>query len=421
MSIVLKDGTVLPALPDGCFDGTPYGVITIGESGDGSGTILTLFSATEQPAVSIPVDLLLYEGAEPSIAVLPGRIRAWFLQEDAWIGVGDTNGEDIVELGADLSDIAWSNHDILHLTAYNANDYTYTIGTEIAYKSDENYRVTGGYMTSIANEARRLVDTTGSMKPDEVESTLKSVEASVGSGNGNGMSVQANYAQNDSTAADYIKNRPCYAEVGETLHEETVTIEEINGMLGGNLLFDIYAYYGYELTEDSTDEEYVAASNALLNKAFIVTIDGVTYGSSFKELNVFGEIVYGLGNPMIFYDLIIEIYMSYGYTREEALELMATMYPNVEATDTGESFLMITGPGGASLVVSYASEEVEVVIQEGIVKKLDRMFLPDNLGSKPEMGDVLPKVTEADEGKVLMVVDGAWAISPIAYGDEVAY
>ena len=72
--------------------------------------------------------------------------------------------------------VVWSNHDILNITSLNEDDMSYTIGTEIAYKSDENYRITGGYMTSIANEARRLGGMSGELTPAAMETALRGVE-----------------------------------------------------------------------------------------------------------------------------------------------------------------------------------------------------------------------------------------------------
>ena len=74
--------------------------------------------------------------------------------------------------------IPWVNHDALRVTSFGADGSSYTIGTEIARKSDENYRVTGGYMTSIANEARRLGGKTGGMLPAVMLDIYKGVAAS---------------------------------------------------------------------------------------------------------------------------------------------------------------------------------------------------------------------------------------------------
>ncbi len=72
--------------------------------------------------------------------------------------------------------VLWSNHDFLYATA-NA-DGTYTIGTEIARQSDVNYRITEGWMRSVADEARRLGDVIGDLKPDVMESALREADGS---------------------------------------------------------------------------------------------------------------------------------------------------------------------------------------------------------------------------------------------------
>jgi hypothetical protein len=77
-------------------------------------------------------------------------------------------------------ELKWANHDIN--TALSVNLGTGAVETGALWrKSDENYRVTGGYMTSIANEARRLGGKTGGMIPAVTEATLRGVTAGGGS------------------------------------------------------------------------------------------------------------------------------------------------------------------------------------------------------------------------------------------------
>ena len=273
--------------------------------------------------------------------------------------------------------------------------------------------------------------------PNEVNEIVNQVVAQVGTGggggsggnSGGGSSVQADFAQNDSTAADYIKNRPCYAEVGETLFDGMAIFDEGSGQMGYTFECDIYGHYGVVMPEDQTDEAYISALNEMIGKTFIVTLNGETQGASFKTFEMYGMPIGCIGNVYVYVQFMIEMMQGLGGTEEEVLELIEAMITGYETLDTGESFFMVPQNDLCLLLtLDMLSEDtdlattVDLVIQEGIVKKLDRMFLPDDIGSKPtSMGDVLPKVSADDEGKVLMVVDGAWAISPIAYGDEVAY
>lgn len=59
-------------------------------------------------------------------------------------------------------------------------------------------------------------------------------------GGGSGASVQADYNQNDSTAADYIKNRPFYNTIGYTIERNNAVYEQTTDLnnLYTTLLFD---------------------------------------------------------------------------------------------------------------------------------------------------------------------------------------
>lgn len=151
---ILPDGTELPPLPDGCFDGTPYGIISIFNDGDCS--ILTSQS---------PVYVEENEEGVPTIFLSVGKDISWYLVDGSWQFFFERENDTPLDwMSFAESPVKWSNHDIMH-------------GTEIARKSDENYRVTGGYMTSIANEARRLGGKTGGMLPETVESTIRSAKS----------------------------------------------------------------------------------------------------------------------------------------------------------------------------------------------------------------------------------------------------
>lgn len=239
------------------------------------------------------------------------------------------------------------------------------------------------------------------------------------SGGGGGTFVQADYEQNDSTASDYIKNRPFYIENGEQLFSGDVVFDSNNFNIG-IIDYDLYAHYGFTLTDDSPDEEITAAIDAMVGKGLIVTVDGITEASHMKTIALMGDPALYAGNFGVYLQLMLDIYMEYGIDEETAIAMIKEDFPNYDTLDTGESFLlMVTAP--ITQIMAKSAGTFTVVLQEGNIKKIDKMFLPDGIGSNVEMGDVLPKVTADDEGKVLMVVDGVWAISPIPNGDEVAY
>lgn len=160
----LPDGTELPALPDGCFDGTPYGLIV-------KTTDVYAFYSAERAMYVSPFE----ENGHNYLVAPSGFVRLFGIVNEQWM---EQPGGELPE-DYPLYDIAsvvcaWSNHDLLTATAKN-DDGSYTIGSEIARKSDVNYRVTGGWMTSIANEARRLGVSTDSLKPADIETILRAV------------------------------------------------------------------------------------------------------------------------------------------------------------------------------------------------------------------------------------------------------
>ena len=162
----LPDGTELPALPEGCFEKYPYGmVVKVIEDG----TTLYVFGAGSSAGFVVPAaienseyDMLRSLGESISYVHAPGQIDGW--EDNGTNGMNDPLIDGVLE-------VAWSNYDLLKATAKN-DDGSYTIGTEIARKSDVNYRIYGGWLNSMGNQARRLGNVSGALKPGEMETVF---------------------------------------------------------------------------------------------------------------------------------------------------------------------------------------------------------------------------------------------------------
>lgn len=174
--------------------------------------------------------------------------------------------------------------------------------------------------------------------------------------------VQANWAQNDFTQADYVKNRPFY---------------------------------------DGSDWD----------KAYAVRVNGQTQEAELTRKLVLGD-KYRVTFDGVSYEL-------YAYSYEAS-----SLYPNAVALGglSEYPFFMVTGDRVGSVVgyivlsgdyttttVRYYAVEVEHYTEN--VVKIPAKFLPE----------MLPAVTTDDNGKFLRVVDGAWAVASIQSAEEVAF
>lgn len=179
---VLPDGTELPALPDGCFDGTPYGVIVSSDYQGNNG--YALFSCHSGFAF-FPIDVPGgYLSGMCDFVTAMGEYHHYECGQglNMWEEVDTTTERIEFPVGTVTSGplagvtywLNWSNCDIPKATGFDS-DNNPVVSSEIARKSDVNYRITGGYMTSIANEARRLGGKTGGMLPAVTEETLRGV------------------------------------------------------------------------------------------------------------------------------------------------------------------------------------------------------------------------------------------------------
>ena len=259
------------------------------------------------------------------------------------------------------------------------------------------------------------------VKNNGIWETVSGIGGSGGSG-GSGVAVQSDYAQNDSSAMDYIKNRPFY-EIKETIFDQDVTTETDT---------DIEGFSGY------FHPTCIVDYNALTDgDVFDVNMDGVTYLCEWTD----GAI----GNLYIFMEYLAA---AQGMTVDEIL----ANHPEAEKIqDTGEPFFIMfnyteNSDGTITEDSSFLFKETAAtthhfIIDGLVIHKLDSRFLnTDDLlpsVSTNNNGQILgvvngawavtsapsglPTITTADNDKVLMVVNGAWVAGSIANGDEVYY
>lgn len=184
---VLPDGTELPALPEGCFEKYPYGMISYIESTDGEAAYA--LSVAEGTYIFAPGSAT-GEGSDYVISLLPGyRHYRYVVAPTAASGWEQYAESTTQHSGHDFSredgtiEICWCNHDILTATAMN-DDGTPEIGPDLYRKSDVNYRIYGGWLNSMGNQARRLGGVSGALKPGEMETVFKGVTLDVTSAEG---------------------------------------------------------------------------------------------------------------------------------------------------------------------------------------------------------------------------------------------
>ena len=108
----------------------------------------------------------------------------------------------------------------------------------------------------------------------KAQSAADRAEAAAGSGSG-GVKVQADWDQNDETAANYIKGRPCYEtdpKMEYLIKDETVTLETVEGAPGDWALAELATNISLEV-----------------GKTYTVTWDGKEYsvvGTAFEQMAI---------------------------------------------------------------------------------------------------------------------------------------
>ena len=192
IAFILPDGTELPALPEGCFEKYPYGMISYVESTNGEAAYA--LSVAEGTYIFAPGSAT-GEGSDYVISLLPGyRHYRYVVAPTAASGWEQYAESTTQHSGHDFSredgtiEIRWCNHDILTATAMN-DDGTPEIGPDLYRKSDVNYRIYGGWLNSMGNQARRLGNVSGALKPGEMETVFKGVTAGGGDSGDSGGST----------------------------------------------------------------------------------------------------------------------------------------------------------------------------------------------------------------------------------------
>lgn len=187
MAITLIDGTVLPDIPAE-IEGYPYCIIykTWGSMVEQQTGFAALYSfvASKAEIICIP----------PSITGGGNRL---YSNTDGTAGYGSTGGEwselssetgvfdcplnNVPEVGVEMA-VVWANHDIFIATADNG-DGTYTVGTEIhfancavpAYEYSDVYIADKDWIIGVADQARRLSETTDKLDDAGILAAFKAV------------------------------------------------------------------------------------------------------------------------------------------------------------------------------------------------------------------------------------------------------
>ena len=179
----LPDGTELPALPEGCFEQRPYGFITAGyQNGQLIGCALhtgfDIADYTENVLAGQQINALVCHA--PNFMSYEYEVGV----DTTWkAGIEDTSGDGmmaVVGTNGDMSiGVAWSNFDIFYLD--NVDDEGNRVLSDTLYhKSDVNYRIYGGWLNSMGNQARRLGNVSGALKPGEMETVFKGMPPNYG-------------------------------------------------------------------------------------------------------------------------------------------------------------------------------------------------------------------------------------------------
>lgn len=237
-------------------------------------------------------------------------------------------------------------------------------------------------------------------------------------GGGGGSSSQPDWNQNDSTAADYIKNRPFYKESVTLFEGDVETSVTSDGLIQNEtdvpgMVLSTDPSVKYEIIFN--DETYVCTP----------------YSQDFPII----------GNIRV---MVEQMAAAEGMTVDDfILAFSAFMPPDVielYKSDTGEPFAIMCD-ASSSIIDTREAGVHHLTINEVTYKTLDPNFIDQSAllptvtsandgqmlgvvnGKWTNMNapSSLPEVTADDNDKVLVVVNGVWTAASIANGDEVAY
>lgn len=248
--------------------------------------------------------------------------------------------------------------------------------------------------------------------------------------------VQADWNQTDDTQIDFIKNKPTIPE--EQIQADWSVNKPSDKAYVKNRPFYAKDDYVDENTIEFTKSEYgdmyigqrSITETAEEGKEYIVIFDDVKYKCicTRVEYNVTATDAGALsgrsvnfpilGNPYLFTDGAT---LSSGYFTEDTLR-------------TNDPFVLICDPSDYSVFEPFIKIDLNKIVTNSTSNhhtiqiygsdkyvKISNDYLPDNLATHeyvqeqissidiPEASASLPNVTNDDNGKVLSVVDGAWA------------
>lgn len=172
---------------------------------------------------------------------------------------------------------------------------------------------------------------------------------------GGAEQVQSDYDQNDSTAVDFIKNRPFY-DVSETIFDGDVTTELDDILIPGAITGDV---------------SYEKATIDGIGHTYKVSVNDETYECMSKQAIV-GAVTYYIGNYMVY------------AAHDESITEDMLVENNIE--DTGEPFCIISDfdsdDGSHIISIIFTTEagtynlKVEKILDR---KQLDEKFIPSTI------------------------------------------
>ena len=202
-------------------------------------------------------------------------------------------------------------------------------------------------------------------------------------------SIQGDFNETNTTAASYIKNKPFY-ESTETLWSGAILVDDEEG--GPPYYGTLYNWQNMDLTflEDMIEKDIEVVLN---NKKY-------TAPCSLQE----GYIVIGDAQKVM---------NATSKDDFEENEFPAALAFNLESSSSfvGEFIGFLDG-------VTADNNFFIFNLLGTVIHKMSSKFIEWDGGNAPSS---LPEVTEDDNDKVLIVVNGQWQVGSIANGDEVAY